>query len=125
MRYDAYLVWGWSPQYLLASRWEPPADRARRVEHERAVPIIEDLARSDPAALRATWVSAGMLEAQQVQMMSSEQLCHRLRDELERPTGRLGLYERHTSGGLGQLASDLDAEITDLIALAGDDSDQD
>lgn len=121
MRHDAYLVWSWSPQYLLASRWEPPG-AVEPVEPGKAVGIIERLARSNPAALRTTWVATGAVEPEQARAMSIEQLCRRLQDELERPTGRLGLYQRHDAGAMGQLGSDLDAEIIDLVALAGDES---
>ncbi|MCA9649528.1 MAG: hypothetical protein H6712_27225 [Myxococcales bacterium] len=118
MRHDAYLGWGWSPQYLLASRWEPPADGAQRVDHGHAAAIVERLARSDPGALRSAWLSTGVMEPERVRAMSIEELGRRLAEDLERPTGRLGLYERHTGRSLGRLASDLDVEIIDLLTLA-------
>lgn len=123
MQHEVYLRWGWAPQYLLVSRWEPPDGEVQRVEDERAPQVVTELAHDEPAGLRAMWAATGLLEPEQVYALSVEELRRRLVEDLERPTGRLALYERSAKSSRGQLDTSLEDEIIDLIDLANEPPD--
>jgi hypothetical protein len=89
-----YLHWGWGPQYLLADRFHAPDPEYTPVPAERAAAVIEALARDDATALHQLGVATGWLEPEQAWQYDSRELADRVLDELERPSGRLALYER-------------------------------
>jgi len=122
MRNDVHFSWGWAPHYLVASRWAPPSEY-EPVSGERAAAVIERLVHDDPAALRAMWTSTGLLEPDQVEALSDRELLHRLLEDLEQPTGRLGLYARSDRLSFGTLDTTLEGAIVDLVELM-DQSDE-
>lgn len=116
-----HLCWGWGPQYLFADRWEAADAELVPVPVEQAAAVVEAIAREDPPALRRLGVSVGWLDHAQAVEREPSELAERLLDDLERPTGRLALYERPRDDSLGQLDVADDDDVVDLVDLADED----
>ncbi|MCX4240635.1 hypothetical protein [Paraliomyxa miuraensis] len=112
-----HLCWGWGPQYLFADRWEAIAPDVVPVSVERAAAVVEAIAREDPTALRRLGMSMGWLTTEPLAEPEPSELVERVLDDLERPTGRLALYERPRDDSLGQLDVVDDDDIVDLSDL--------
>jgi hypothetical protein len=117
-----YLHWGWGPQYLLVDRFHTPDPEHVPMSVEQAPAVIEALVHDDATALYRLGLALGWLEPEQAWQHEAGDLARRVIDELERPTGRLALYERPRDDSLGRLdaAPDLD-DVVDLLDLADQD----